>query len=50
MANVPGAIAMVKHKYGYCLRVGNYRVLFNWDGGIKIVEVQEVKIRSESTY
>lgn len=42
--------ALTKHRYGYRLRVGNYRVLFDWDGEIRIVEVQEVKIRNESTY
>ncbi|MNO07198.1 hypothetical protein D3C81_2292950 [compost metagenome] len=38
------------HQYGYRLRVGNYRVLFDWDGGIKVVAVQEVKKRDERTY
>lgn len=38
------------HQYGYRLRVGNYRVLFNWDGTIKIVEIEEVKKRDERTY
>jgi len=42
--------ALTKHRYGYRLRVGNYRVLFDWDGEIRIVEVQEVKIRNEDTY
>ena len=39
-----------KHRYDYRLRVGRYRVLFNHDYGIKIVEIQEVKKRNERTY
>ncbi|MDW3684612.1 type II toxin-antitoxin system RelE/ParE family toxin [Cupriavidus sp. CV2] len=42
--------ALTKHDYGYRLRVGNFRVLFDWDGGIKIVEIQEVRKRDERTY
>jgi len=34
----------------YRLRVGNYRVLFNWDGEIKVVESEEVKKRDERMY
>ncbi|MCO4864552.1 type II toxin-antitoxin system RelE/ParE family toxin [Cupriavidus sp. WGlv3] len=30
--------------------VGHARVLFNWDGAIRIVEIQEVKRRDERTY
>jgi len=32
------------------LRVGNYRVLFDWEGGIRIVQIQEVRKRDERTY
>ncbi|KRV69884.1 type II toxin-antitoxin system RelE family toxin [Pseudomonas citronellolis] len=42
--------ALNNHTYGYRLRVGNYRVLFDWDGEIRIVAVQEVKKRDERTY
>lgn len=42
--------ALVNHSYGYRLRVGNYRVLFDWDGAIKVVEIQEVRKRDERTY
>lgn len=38
------------HRYGYRLRVGRYRVMFDFDDGIKIVEIQEVKKRDERTY
>ena len=42
--------ALVEHQYGYRLRVGNYRVLFDWDGDIRVVEIQEVRKRDERTY
>ncbi|WP_158935289.1 type II toxin-antitoxin system RelE/ParE family toxin [Burkholderia sp. S171] len=42
--------ALTNHEYGYRLRVGNYRVLLDWDGSIKIVEIQEVRKRDERTY
>ncbi|KJS00880.1 MAG: cytotoxic translational repressor of toxin-antitoxin stability system [Desulfobulbaceae bacterium BRH_c16a] len=38
------------HQYGFRLRVGRYRVLFDHDGGIRIVMIQEVKKRDERTY
>ncbi|MCP4341772.1 MAG: type II toxin-antitoxin system RelE/ParE family toxin [Desulfobulbaceae bacterium] len=41
---------MKKHKYGYRLRVGNYRVLFDHDSTIKIVSIEEVKKSDERTY
>ncbi|WP_183283539.1 type II toxin-antitoxin system RelE family toxin [Cupriavidus alkaliphilus] len=50
MPNTRNVKALERHKYGYRLRVGNYRVLFDWDGEIRIVDVQEVKIRNENTY
>ena len=42
--------ALTNHNYGYRLRVGDYRVLFNWDGEIRIVEIEEVRKRDERTY
>lgn len=42
--------ALTNHQYGYRLRVGNHRVLFDWDSGIRIVEIQEVRKRDERTY
>ena len=35
---------------GYRMRVGRYRVLFDHDDFIKIIEIQEVKKRDERTY
>ena len=37
-------------KYDYRLRVGRYRVLFNYANVVKIIEIQEVKKRDERTY
>lgn len=38
------------HRYDFRLRVGRYRVMFDFDNGIKIIEIQEVKKRDERTY
>lgn len=38
------------HRYDYRLRVGRYRVLFNYASVVKIIEIQEVKKRDERTY
>jgi mRNA interferase RelE/StbE len=42
--------ALTNHEYGYRLRVGKYRVLFDVQGAIRIIEIQEVKKRNEHTY
>ncbi|MGY4660639.1 type II toxin-antitoxin system RelE family toxin [Pseudomonas chlororaphis] len=42
--------ALSGHSYAYRLRVGNYRILFDWDGAIRVVSIQEVKKRDERTY
>ncbi len=42
--------ALSNHEYEYRLRVGNYRVFFNFDGEIHIVLIQEVEKRDENTY
>jgi mRNA-degrading endonuclease RelE of RelBE toxin-antitoxin system len=41
---------LIAHQYGYRLRIGNYRVFFNFDGWIKIINIREVKIRDSKTY
>lgn len=38
------------HEFPYRLRVGNYRVFFSFDGGIRVVSIEEVKKRDERTY
>lgn len=50
MPNSQNVKALTNHSSGYRLRVGNYRVLFDWDGQIKIVEINEVSKRDERTY
>lgn len=42
--------ALTNHKYQYRLRVGNYRVFFNFDGAVHIVYIEEVRKRDERTY
>ena len=41
---------LTNHQYGYRLRVGNFRVLFNFETQVNIVNIEEVKKRNESTY
>jgi mRNA-degrading endonuclease RelE of RelBE toxin-antitoxin system len=49
-AHCQNITAPTSHQYGYRLRVGHHRVLFDWDGMIRIVEIQEIKTRNERTY
>lgn len=42
--------SLTSHEYGYRLRVGNYRVFFDYDGEISIVSIEEVRKRDERTY
>jgi len=42
--------ALVKHKCGYRLRVGRYRVLFDANSEVHIIDIQEVKKRDDQTY
>jgi mRNA-degrading endonuclease RelE of RelBE toxin-antitoxin system len=42
--------ALAGHDCAYRLRVGNYRVMFDWDGAVKVISIQEVKKRDERTY
>ena len=50
MPNCSGVKALVDHEHQYRLRVGNYRVFFNFDGAVRIVTIEEVKKRDERTY
>ena len=50
MPDVTHVKSLAGHSCGYRLKVGDYRVLFDWDGRVKIVSVQEVKKRDERTY
>lgn len=47
---VKGVIALTNHAYGYRLRVGHYRVLFNVLVVVEVVSIEEVKKRDERTY
>jgi mRNA-degrading endonuclease RelE of RelBE toxin-antitoxin system len=42
--------ALTAHEYGYRLRVGNYRVFFEFDGAVRIVSIEEVRRRDGRTY
>ena len=48
--NIGNIKHLKNHKYEYRLRIGNYRVLFNFDNGVKIISIEEVKKRDERTY
>lgn len=50
MPDVANVKTLVNHSKGYRLRAGNYRVLFDWDGEIHVISIQEVKKRDERTY
>ncbi|OHX34130.1 cytotoxic translational repressor of toxin-antitoxin stability system [Methylomonas sp. LWB] len=41
---------LTKHAYSYRLRIGGYRVFFEFDGIVKVVSIEEVKKRDERTY
>lgn len=42
---------LTNHLYAYRLRVGDYRVFFDFQGGeARIVSIEEVKKRDEHTY
>ena len=41
---------LTNHAYGYRLRVGSYRVFFDFDGIVRIVTIEEVRKRDEHTY
>jgi mRNA-degrading endonuclease RelE of RelBE toxin-antitoxin system len=42
--------ALTNHRYQFRLRVGQYRVFFNYDGAVRIVAIEEVKRRDDHTY
>ncbi len=53
LANMPdckNVKHLTKHKYTYRLRVGDFRVFFEFDGKINIVSIEEVKKRDGNTY
>jgi mRNA-degrading endonuclease RelE of RelBE toxin-antitoxin system len=38
------------HPYEYRLRVGRYRVFFDFHSTVRIIRIEEVKKRDERTY
>jgi mRNA interferase RelE/StbE len=50
LASARSVKALTNHEYGYRLRVGNYRVFFEFDGAVRIVSIEEVRKRDERTY
>jgi mRNA interferase RelE/StbE len=43
-------VHLTNHLHSYRLRIGDFRVIFDWDGAIKIVDIVEVRKRDERTY
>ena len=50
LSRARNVLAITNHEFGYRLRVGNYRVFFDYDGAVSIVSVEEVRKRNERTY
>ncbi|MGH8321342.1 MAG: type II toxin-antitoxin system RelE family toxin [Gammaproteobacteria bacterium] len=46
----PNVKRLTAHSPAWRLRVGRYRVLFEFDGAVKIVTIEEVRKRNEHTY
>lgn len=47
--NCTGVKKLTNHAYGYRLLVGAYRVFFEFDGSVHIIDIEEVKKRDEHT-
>jgi len=45
-----GVKRLTDHQYTYRLRIGNYRVFFEFETEIKVISIEEVKKRDERTY
>lgn len=50
MPNCNNIRRLTNHPYTYRLRVGNFRVFFEFDGVARIISIEEVKKRDENTY
>lgn len=48
--NVKNVLRLVNHEYEYRLRVGTYRVLFDADTIVRIIDIQQVRKRDDNTY
>jgi mRNA-degrading endonuclease RelE of RelBE toxin-antitoxin system len=49
MPDTRNVVVLTNQKYQFRLRVGNYRVFFNFDGAVRIVLIEEVRKRDERT-
>jgi len=50
MLNCTHVKALINHAQQYRLRVGNFRVFFDFDGAAHIVSIEEVRKRDDRTY
>lgn len=50
MPRVLNVKALTNHSAGFRLRVGRYRVLFDWEQSVRVVNIVEVKKRDDRTY
>lgn len=50
LAGLPERKGSARHEYGYRMRVGDWRILFDVQDRIRIAMIQEVKKRDERTY
>jgi len=53
LENMPDCIhvkALTNHAQQYRLRVGNFRVFFDFDGAAHIVSIEDVRKRDDRTY
>jgi len=48
--NVQNVKALQNHKYQYRLRIGRFRILFNFQKIIQIISIEEIKKRDDNTY
>ncbi len=45
-----GVKKLTNHEYSYRLRVGDFRVFFEFDGNVHIISIEEVKKHDDRTY
>ena len=50
LAQARNVKALTGHEFGFRLRVGSYRVFFDFDGAVRIVSIEEVSKRDERRY
>lgn len=48
--NVRNVKQLTGFQYTYRLRIGNYRVFFEFEESVKVIRIEEVKKRDERTY